>query len=321
MDLVKKLLTGDRIALSRLVSLVESNPRKMIQIMGEIFPHTGKAFLLGVTGPPGAGKSSLVDKLIKIYRSKGLQVGVIAIDPSSPFTGGALLGDRIRMQSHSTDPGVFIRSLGSRGSHGGLSKATKEIVRLYDAGGIDVVIIETVGVGQTELDIMEIADTTLVVLVPESGDTVQTLKAGLMEIADIFIVNKSDREGADLLAAELNEMIHFSNSSTTKWVPPVLLTKAHMGEGIQEVSDAIELHREFRKSSPEEPARREEVRRFELLEILLDELKGRLQESMHQEPLKKSFDQVASGKKDPYSTAISIFGSEGLLHIVKTPIS
>src|SRR3989338_5753690 len=223
MELVQSLIQGDRKALSRLVSLVESDPRKMIQIMREVFPHTGKALLIGITGAPGAGKSSLVDKLIQHFRKEKKEVGVIAIDPSSPFSGGAILGDRIRMQSHATDKGVFIRSLGSRGSHGGLSKATKEIVRLYDAAGFDIVIIETVGVGQTELDIMEIADTTLVVLVPESGDTVQTMKAGLMEIADIFIVNKADRDGAELLASELKEMIHFTSGGKNGWLQPVIL--------------------------------------------------------------------------------------------------
>lgn len=312
MELVQSLIQGDRKALSRLVSLVESDPRKMIQIMREVFPHTGKALLIGITGPPGAGKSSLVDKLIQHFRKEKKEVGVIAIDPSSPFSGGAILGDRIRMQSHATDKGVFIRSLGSRGSHGGLSKATKEIVRLYDAAGFDVIIIETVGVGQTELDIMEIADTTLVVLVPESGDTVQTMKAGLMEIADIFVVNKADRDGAELLASELKEMIHFTAGGKGGWVQPVVLTKANVGEGINNVIREINENAKFRDRNSAELKRKGNIRRAELLEILLDEVRGKIESSSDSGDLKPYFDNVEKGERDPYSASIEVL-STGIL--------
>ncbi|MCZ7585770.1 MAG: methylmalonyl Co-A mutase-associated GTPase MeaB [Deltaproteobacteria bacterium] len=198
-DLVKRLLAGERRALARMISLVEARAVDVATVMSEIYPATGRAAILGFTGPPGAGKSTLVDKVTILLREREMTVGVLAIDPSSPFSGGALLGDRIRMHRHFGDDGVFIRSLGTRGSHGGLSRATRDAARLMDAAGFDVVIVETVGVGQTELDIMELARTTTVVLVPESGDVVQTMKAGLTEIADIFVVNKSDRQGSDAI--------------------------------------------------------------------------------------------------------------------------
>ena len=201
------MLSGDRLALSRLISQVEGRSKDLLSIMSQVQERCGNAYCIGVTGPPGAGKSTLVDRLISHLRKKGKKVGVVAIDPSSPFSGGAVLGDRIRMQEHSGDDGVFIRSLGSRGSHGGLSRATRAVVKLYDAFGMDYVLVETVGVGQTELDIMEIADTTIVILTPESGDAIQTLKAGILEIADIFVVNKADRERATWMQAELRAML------------------------------------------------------------------------------------------------------------------
>lgn len=318
MELVKSLLKGDRISLSRIISIVESDPTRMTQIMREVFPHIGKALMIGITGPPGAGKSTLIDKLIEHYRKEKKQVGVIAIDPSSPFSGGAILGDRIRMQSHASDKGVFIRSLGSRGSHGGLSKATKEIVRLYDAAGFEVVIIETVGVGQTELDIMEIADTTVVVLVPESGDTVQTMKAGLMEIADIFVVNKADREGASLIEGELKEMVHFAAGQKGDWIQPVLLTKATIGEGILKLIKEIAAHKNFREKNLDEGERKEEIRKLELLEILVEEVRSKIETSSNSGALKLFFEKVGKKESDPYSTALEIFNSDLLVKIFKT---
>lgn len=242
--LVDKMLSGDRLALARLITMVESRHPSVLEILKGISSKTGRAYTIGVTGPPGAGKSTLVNEVIQAFRKKDSKIGVIAVDPSSPFTGGAVLGDRIRMQNHTLDDNVFIRSLGSRGSHGGLSRATKEIMKLYDAFGMDYIIIETVGVGQTELDIIDLADTVLVVLVPEAGDSVQTMKAGLMEIGDIFIVNKADREGADRLSKEIQFMISLKPKED-EWKIPVVLTSAHESKGIVEVVREIERHKAF----------------------------------------------------------------------------
>jgi len=241
---VQKLISGDIRTISRAISRVENDPGHSDHLLTSIYPHVGSAYRLGVTGPPGSGKSTLVDQLILHFRSAKLTVGVISIDPTSPFTGGAVLGDRIRMAGHWDDRGVYIRSMASRGSLGGLAVNTQEAGDILDAAGMDVIVYETVGVGQAELDIAQAADTTLVVLVPESGDEVQALKSGLMEIADLFVLNKSDREGANKAYTELSSILELGTESTG-WEPRIIRTSALQSEGITELYTAIESHKAF----------------------------------------------------------------------------
>lgn len=310
-ELVERMLAGDRRALARLMTLIESRPPEIYAILAEVSSRMRGAPRLGITGPPGAGKSTLIDQVIRVYRRRGQTVGAVVVDPSSPFTGGAVLGDRVRMQDHALDPGVFIRSLGSRGSHGGISRATMEISCLLDAFGMDRIIVETVGVGQTELDIISIADTTAVVLVPEAGDTIQTLKAGLMEIGDIFVVNKSDREGANRLAAEVKGMLDLS-ANRDGWTVPVLLASAREGVGIEEFVAAVDEHQAFRRSCPAALRLGEDYRRRWLVEVLLAELHDRLRKA-ETGPAAELFQQVRQGKRDPYSAAASILADPKLL--------
>jgi LAO/AO transport system kinase len=300
--LVDKMLSGDRIALARLITLVESNYNSIPEIHKRINPKTGKAYIIGVTGPPGAGKSTLVNELIQAYKKNNKKVGVIAVDPSSPFTGGAVLGDRIRMQDHSLDENVFIRSLGTRGSHGGLSKATKEIIKLYDAFGIENIIIETVGVGQTELDIIKLADTVLVVLVPEAGDAVQTMKAGLMEIADIFVVNKADREGAEILSREIKSIISLKPTEGN-WDIPVLLTSSIGKLGIDELIKDINRHKLFQTETGLLRKKRQKRIEEEFSQIILEIIEKRINEKLKDHEVGKVLTRIKKGEIDPYEGA------------------
>lgn len=267
-QLVQKVLTGERRAMARAITLVENRDTARYKLLSALGSTGSTAHIIGITGSPGAGKSSLVDRLITGYRRRGLTIGIIAVDPSSPFSGGALLGDRIRMQQHATDPGVFIRSMGSRGNLGGLAPATGEVVRILAAGGKDVVMIETVGVGQSEMEIMKLADTTVVVLTPGAGDSIQTIKAGIMEIADVFAINKADLPGAKRLAREVRTMLH-TNCSTLAWCPPVIETETLNGYGIKELAENIEGHREYLVQSGELEERRHRRAGDETVETIL----------------------------------------------------
>ncbi len=298
MELVDKMFEGDIRSLARLITLVENRSKDLPAIMKAIHSRMGNAYVVGITGPPGAGKSTAADILIELWRKGGSDVGAVLCDPSSPFTGGAILGDRIRMSRHFLDPGVYMRSLGSRGNQGGLSRSTKEVVHLIDAFGVDWVVVETVGVGQTELDIMGVADTVVVIVGPESGDAIQTMKAGLMEIADIFVVNKADRAGAQRMAAEIRATLEMRDAESGKWNPPVLLTVASSGEGIEDVNEAILKHRKYRKTSGD--AGRKLIRRSELIEVVQEFFRSKLEDALESKPLCDYLKKVENGEISPY---------------------
>ncbi|MBI1951242.1 MAG: methylmalonyl Co-A mutase-associated GTPase MeaB [Acidobacteria bacterium] len=273
-DLAHAVIAGDPVALARAISLAEEGTPRGERILADVYPSTGRASLIGVTGPPGAGKSSLVNHLLALYRSRGRALGVVAIDPSSAFSGGAILGDRIRMQQHALDESVFIRSMATRGQFGGLSRATRDAVDLMDAAGRDPILIETVGVGQDEVDVVRLADTVLVVLTPGQGDDIQAIKAGLLEIADLFVINKSDHSGADRLASDLEGMLALGERRL--WTPPILMTVATEGKGIEDLTLAIDRHARFLREGNRLRARRRAAVSARFTEILRDRLMARL---------------------------------------------
>lgn len=307
--LIQSALAGEVRAAARLMTLLESDPEAVPELMRDIYPRAGGAHVIGVTGPPGAGKSSLVDKLTAGLRARGKSVGIVAVDPSSPFTGGAILGDRIRMQDRFADSGVFIRSMASRGQPGGLAKASQNVVALMAATGKDVVLVETVGVGQEEIDVIRVADTTIVVMVPGLGDAVQTMKAGLLEVADVFVVNKADRDGADRLFKDLSLMVHIGLQDG-KWAPPVLKTVATENKGVDEVLDQAAAHLDFVRGSGEYEQRRRQAATVEIDAILRDRL---LRAVIARVP---AFDYYAGavGRReyDPYTAVDSILRESGL---------
>ena len=355
--LLGQFAEGKKAALARAVSIVENRRSGADRLLAELHPKLGRARRIGITGPPGAGKSTLTTELTAAYRRAGLTVGIVAVDPTSPFTGGALLGDRIRMEAVALDPGVFIRSMATRGSLGGLAAATRDVTDVLDAFGLDRVIIETVGVGQTELDVSRTADTTVVVLVPESGDSIQTLKAGLMEIADIFIVNKSDRPGADRIRNELELMIGLRNGDTLRnvpahhgvdlgramtkaerlamnpakaareaakaesenWTPPVLRTVAAKQEGIDDAVAALDRHAQYLETSGTLTQRRRRRLHDRVVEIVERTLQQRLwQDASTTDWLKERLPALESGATNPFAVALDLIGRSGELMTGRT---
>jgi len=297
--LIARALEGQRLAIGRLISLVEDGGADLGAVMQKIYPHTGSSYSIGITGAPGAGKSTLTEKVVARARRDDHKVGVLAIDPSSPFSGGALLGDRVRMQSHALDADVFIRSMATRGHLGGISLATPEAMRVLEAAGKDVVVIETVGVGQAEVEITDACDTTLVVVTPGWGDAVQVAKAGLMEIADVFVVNKADRAGARDSVRELKQMLSLSDA---EWKPEIVQTIATKGDGIDELWDAIQRHRTYQEDNGLLQARRRRRIEREIKEIVAERFRKRVEEEATG-LLAELTDEVVGRRLDPYAAA------------------
>ncbi|MBI4429500.1 MAG: methylmalonyl Co-A mutase-associated GTPase MeaB [Ignavibacteriales bacterium] len=300
---VEDILQGDRRAIARVISSIENGESNSTTVLRSLFSSTGRAYRVGVTGPPGAGKSTLTNKLAKFYRGKKLKVGVIAVDPTSPFTGGALLGDRVRMTDVEMDEGVFIRSMASRGSLGGLSKKAKEAADVLDAAGFDVILMETVGVGQSELDIAGAADTTVVVLVPESGDGVQAMKAGLMEIGDFFVLNKADRPGADQAVMSIKMILGFRSHDEKSWIPDVVKTQANEGKGIENVAAAVEKHRAYLSTRGGLDQRRKTRLKNRIREIIDDQLQVDFWNHQRSGDLDRETEHALSRKLTPYDIA------------------
>jgi GTPase len=304
------LRSGDARTLARAVSMVENRSPGWAELLKALFPQTGHARILGLTGAPGAGKSTLVDQLAKHYRKENRTVGIIAVDPTSPYTGGAILGDRIRMQNHFSDPGIYIRSMATRGSLGGLARATADVATVMDASGRDLIMIETVGVGQDEVDIVRLADVTVVILVPGMGDDVQSIKAGIMEIADIFVINKSDREGAERVEREIRALQSLAIRSD-HWTPSIVKTVASDGTGINELVAAIAEYEQYLQKEDLILQHKIENWQERLIEMLRDALLEKAREQMEDGNVARYAAEVAEHKRDPYALVEEIVGKIG----------
>ena len=304
-DLISALRAGDPRALARAISMVENRASGWSELLKNLFAHSGKARVIGLTGAPGAGKSTLVDQLAKLYRKQDRTIGIIAVDPTSPYTGGAILGDRIRMQDHFSDPGIYIRSMATRGSLGGLARTTADVTTVLDASGRDVILIETVGVGQDEVDIVRLAEITVVILVPGMGDDVQTIKAGIMEIADIFVINKSDREGAERVEREIRALQTLA-ARQDGWTPPIVKTVATDATGIQELAKAIAGYEEFLQKENRALTKRVENWQERLIEMLRDAMLEKARGLMGD--MKELAADIAEHRRDPYTVVEEIAG-------------
>ena len=303
-EIAQGVLAGDRRSIARAITIVENNTPEAQKLISSIYPHTGKTHIIGLTGPSGSGKSTLIEKIVREYRRRGKTVGVVAVDPTSPFTGGAFLGDRIRMQELSTDPGVFIRSMATRNYPGGIAKATKDAVKILDAANNDIVMVETVGAGQSEVEIIKVAQTIVVIHAPGLGDEIQAIKAGLMEIADIFVVNKADRENADKALIDIQAMLQLNNKEKT-WKPPILKTVALTGEGVPQLIEKLEEHKQFLEKEKElrKPLLKAEAELIEAIKekavnSIIEELKkeGKFEEIL-QNILEKKIDPASAAEK------------------------
>jgi LAO/AO transport system kinase len=305
-DLVERARGGEARAVARLISLVEDESPLLREVMAGLAPYTGNAQIVGITGSPGVGKSTSTNALVKAMRATGKRVGVLAVDPSSPFSGGALLGDRVRMQDHALDRDVYIRSMASRGHLGGLSWSTPQALRVLDAAGCDVVVIETVGVGQSEVEIAGLADTTLVLVAPGMGDGIQAAKAGILEIGDVYVVNKADRDGAQTVRRDLRNMIALADRTEEGWRPPIVLTVAQTGDGVDEVVEKIDAHRVWMEKTGELERRRVRRARDEIEAIAVTSLRRRWGDVHARTELDALAEQVVAGASDPYVAADSL---------------
>jgi LAO/AO transport system kinase len=307
---IEQMRSGDVRALARAISIVENRAPGWSELLKALFPHSGRARVLGLTGPPGAGKSTLVDQLARFYRKENRTVGIIAVDPTSPYTGGAILGDRIRMQEHFSDAGIYIRSMATRGSLGGLARTTADVTTVLDASGRDLIMIETVGVGQDEVDIVRLADITILILVPGMGDDVQTIKAGIMEIADIFVINKSDREGAEHVEREIRTLQSLAMRHDG-WTPPIVKTVASLGTGIHELGSAISDYEAYLQKGNLALNKCVENWRERLIEMLRDAMLEKARQHMADGGMAGYAAEVAEHKRDPYTLVEEIAASVG----------